>query len=42
LPPVQREVLEALMTVIAGGALLFYVSFWLLARLDQRRWPRVS
>ncbi len=35
--PVQREVLEALMTVVAV-ALLFYVSFWLLARLDQRRW----
>lgn len=35
--PVQREVLEALMTLIAV-ALLFYVSFWLLARLDQRRW----
>jgi high-affinity iron transporter len=35
--PVQREVLEALMTVIAV-ALLFYVSFWLLARMDQRRW----
>jgi len=35
--PVQREVLEAVMTVIAV-ALLFYVSFWLLARMDQRRW----
>ena len=35
--PVQRELLEAVMT-IAAVALLFYVSFWLLARLDQRRW----
>jgi high-affinity iron transporter len=35
--PVQRELLEAVMTVLAV-ILLFYVSFWLLARLDQRRW----
>ena len=35
--PVQREILEALMTLVAIG-LLFYVSFWLIARMDQRRW----
>lgn len=35
--PVQRELLEAI-TAIVAVALLFYVSFWLVARLDQRRW----
>ena len=35
--PVGREVLEA-MTALASVAVLFYVSFWLIARLDQKRW----
>ena len=35
--PVQRELLEA-GTALLAVALLFYVSFWLVARLDQRRW----
>jgi high-affinity iron transporter len=35
--PVQRELLEA-GTAILAVAMLFYVSFWLVARLDQRRW----
>jgi high-affinity iron transporter len=35
--PIAREVLEAIITILAVGV-LFYVSFWLLARLDQRRW----
>ena len=35
--PVQRELLEA-GTAILAVAVLFYVSFWLVARLDQRRW----
>lgn len=35
--PVQRELLEA-GTAILAVVLLFYVSFWLVARLDQRRW----
>ena len=34
--PFGREVLEALVGLIAV-AILFYVSFWLIARLDQRR-----
>jgi high-affinity iron transporter len=35
--PVQRELLEA-GTALLAVTLLFYVSFWLVARLDQRRW----
>jgi len=35
--PVGREVLEALTALIAV-AVLFYVSFWLIARLEHRRW----
>ncbi len=35
--PVQRELLEA-GTAIVAVATLFYVSFWLVARLEQRRW----
>lgn len=35
--PVQRELLEAA-TAIAAVVMLFYVSFWLVARLEQRRW----
>jgi len=35
--PVQREVMEAVMTLVAI-ALLFYISFWLIARLNQRNW----
>jgi high-affinity iron transporter len=35
--PFGREVLEAV-TAIAATAVLFYVSFWLIARLEQRRW----
>ena len=34
--PFGREVLEAIVGLLAV-AMLFYVSFWLLARLDQRR-----
>ncbi len=35
--PVGREVLEAI-TALLAVAVLFYVSFWLIARLEQRRW----
>jgi high-affinity iron transporter len=35
--PLQRELLEAGTALLAVGV-LFYVSFWLVARLDQRRW----
>jgi high-affinity iron transporter len=35
--PFGREVLEAI-TAIAATVVLFYVSFWLIARLEQRRW----
>jgi high-affinity iron transporter len=35
--PFGREVLEAI-TAIAATLVLFYVSFWLIARLEQRRW----
>ncbi|HEV7862007.1 MAG TPA: FTR1 family protein [Acidimicrobiia bacterium] len=35
--PFGREVLEAV-TAIAATVVLFYVSFWLIARLEQRRW----
>ena len=35
--PVGREVLEAI-TALAAVAVLFYVSFWLIARLEQKRW----
>jgi high-affinity iron transporter len=35
--PFGREVLEALVGLLAV-AVLFYLSFWLLARLEQRRW----
>jgi len=35
--PFGREVLEAIIGVLAV-AVLFYVSFWLVARLEQRRW----
>ena len=34
--PFGREVLEAIVGLVAV-AILFYVSFWLIARLDQRR-----
>lgn len=37
LAPVQRELLEA-GTAILAVLVLFYVSFWLIARLEQRRW----
>jgi high-affinity iron transporter len=37
LAPVQRELLEA-GTALLAVVMLFYVSFWLVARLDQRRW----
>jgi high-affinity iron transporter len=37
LAPFAREVLEAVITILAV-VVLFYVSFWMLARLDQRRW----
>jgi high-affinity iron transporter len=35
--PFGREVLEAVTAMIAV-AVLFYVSFWLIARLEQKRW----
>jgi len=35
--PVGREVLEAI-TALASVVVLFYVSFWLIARLDNKRW----
>lgn len=35
--PVSREVLEAVVALLAV-AVLFYVSFWLIARLEQKRW----
>jgi high-affinity iron transporter len=35
--PFGREVLEAV-TAIVATVVLFYVSFWLIARLEQRRW----
>jgi high-affinity iron transporter len=35
--PFRREVLEAI-TAIVAVAVLFYVSFWLIARLEHRRW----
>ena len=35
--PFGREVLEAVTALVAVGV-LFYVSFWLVARLEQRRW----
>ena len=35
--PVQREIIEAITALLAVGV-LFWVSFWLVARLDQRRW----
>ena len=37
LAPVQRELLEAGTALLAVGV-LFYVSFWLISRLEQRRW----
>jgi high-affinity iron transporter len=37
LAPVQRELLEAV-TMLVAIAVLFYVSFWLIARLEHRRW----
>jgi high-affinity iron transporter len=35
--PFSREVLEAL-TALLAVAVLFYVSFWLIARLEHKRW----
>ena len=35
--PVGREVLEAIVALIAV-AVLFYVSFWLIARIEHNRW----
>jgi high-affinity iron transporter len=35
--PAQRELLEAV-TALAAVAVLFYVSFWLLSKIDHRRW----
>jgi high-affinity iron transporter len=35
--PAQRELLEAI-TALAAVAVLFYVSFWLLSKIDHRRW----
>jgi high-affinity iron transporter len=37
LAPLQRELLEAGTALLAVGV-LFYVSFWLISRLEQRRW----
>ena len=35
--PVGREILEAV-TAIVAVIMLFYVSFWLIARMEQKRW----
>ena len=35
--PFGREILEAI-TALLAVAVLFYVSFWLIARLEQKRW----
>jgi high-affinity iron transporter len=35
--PFGREVLEAITSLVAV-AVLFYVSFWLISRLEQKRW----
>ncbi|MCC7452097.1 MAG: FTR1 family protein [Anaerolineae bacterium] len=35
--PLAREVLEAVISLIAVGV-LFWVNFWLIRRLDQKRW----
>jgi high-affinity iron transporter len=35
--PVGREILEAV-TALLAVVVLFYVSFWLIARLEQKRW----
>jgi high-affinity iron transporter len=35
--PINREVLEAI-TALVAVAVLFYVSFWLIQRLEQKRW----
>jgi high-affinity iron transporter len=35
--PVGRELLEAIITFVAVGV-LFWVSFWLVSRLDRQRW----
>jgi high-affinity iron transporter len=37
LAPLQRELIEAV-TAILAVAVLFYVSFWLITRLEHRRW----
>jgi high-affinity iron transporter len=37
LAPLQREILEAVTTLVAI-VVLFYVSFWLITRLEHRRW----
>jgi high-affinity iron transporter len=37
LAPLQRELIEA-GTALLAVIVLFYVSFWLVARLEQRRW----
>jgi high-affinity iron transporter len=35
--PVGRELLEAIVSLVAVG-MLFWVSFWLVSRLDRKRW----
>ncbi|MGE0879450.1 MAG: FTR1 family protein [Acidimicrobiia bacterium] len=35
--PVGREILEAV-TALVAVAVLFYVSFWLIARIEHKRW----
>ena len=35
--PLGREILEAV-TALVAVVVLFYVSFWLIARLEQKRW----
>jgi len=39
--PINREVLEAITALIAV-AVLFYVSFWLIQRLEQKRWLKAE
>jgi high-affinity iron transporter len=37
LAPAQREIIEAA-TALAAVGVLFWVSFWLVSKIDQRRW----
>lgn len=39
LTPAKREALEGI-TMVAAAAVLFYVSYWLLSKIDVARWNR--